>query len=126
MASRLQIEGISPDGIFSQFIFPEVFRRRIKETRFSQEWKVPGWKLRLLKMGWNGEGDPMAWLYHYMRSFNGPKYQRGMLSGFSVKRALVSGGENVVLTNHTFSSTDLGNLVISRAVLAAVRPVTLV
>lgn len=116
MAAQLKVEEISPGGIISRMVFPAAFRKRISETRFKQDWRMPGWKMQLLRMGWDGEGDPLKWLYHHMQSFRGPKYQRGSLSGGSVKRAILGSSESVTITNNTFSTTDSGLLCTSRAV----------
>jgi len=118
MASRVIIDGISPDGLFAKFTQPKAFRDRVRETRFKQDWRMPGWMYEILQLGWNGEGDPLKWLAMAMQSFKGPKYQRGMLSGMGVKRAILGGGGGggVSLTNHSLSSTDTGNLVTCRVV----------
>jgi len=110
MASRTIISDFEPDGLFEKIILPPVFRSRIRETRFKQEWKMPAWKYRILRMGWNGEGDPLKWLFQYMRGFKGPKFQRGNFAMFPVGITAVGDVGNVFLTNHGVTHTNGGGI----------------
>jgi len=117
MLSSITVLDITPNGLFSKFLLPSVFRKRIRETRFKQEWKMETELFNLLRMGWNGEDNPKKWYAQYSKRFNGPKYQRGNFSMFPAgsTAATAPTGGSVVLTNHSFSSSDFGNLVTSRA-----------
>lgn len=84
MATRLSIEGLDPNGVFAEWVFPERFRKRVGETRFKQEWKMS-----------------LAQYVAMMREFKGPRKQRGIICA-----AAVFGGARVVLTNHSLSQDN--------------------
>lgn len=100
MASKSIINRDSdPAGLIARLTMPPAFYKRVNETRFKQEWELTHFQYLCLKLGWDGEGDP----YHWMMSvFKGPKFQRGMLSGGSVRRAAWTAGPagNVSINAH--------------------------
>jgi hypothetical protein len=78
-----------PAGLLARLTMPPAFFKRVNETRFRQEWKLTPLQYLALKLGWDGHGSP--------------KYQRGMLSGMGVKRAITAGAPagSVLLNPHT-------------------------
>ena len=116
--SKMEVLSIDPNGLFAKFLYPKAFSTRLNETRFKQNWKLSKFEYACLMRNWNGEGNPLQWVAQYMKNFVGPRYQRGSVSAFVQAAAAqqgAGGGESVVLTNHTFSSSDPSNLVTSRA-----------
>jgi hypothetical protein len=74
--------------MIARLTMPPAFFKRVNETRFKQEWLLTPLQYLALKLGWDGHGSP--------------KFQRGMLSGLSVKRAITAGGAGFVRLNpHT-------------------------
>jgi len=118
MASKIIVSDIDPNNLFAMFLYPFAYSKRLKETRFKQNWNLSHFEYCCLMMNWNGEGDPKQWIIQHMKHFVGPKYQRGNFSVFPAGTVMLAAptGGNVVLTNHTFASTDTSNLVTSRAV----------
>ena len=76
------IEDFDPHGPFGVLLLPPRFRKRIKETRFIQRWKLT-----------------IPQYLQMMREFRGPKRQRGIICAVGVYPTLVSGAVN--LSNHT-------------------------
>lgn len=94
MAARSIITRDSdPRGLIARLTMPPAFYRRVNETRFRQEWKLPKIIYECLALGWDGEGD---WR----------RFLQLMLSGTGARRyARIPQGE-VILTNHTLSDTS--------------------
>ena len=108
--TRIQIAEFDPFGPFGMFFLPPRLIQRQKETRFKQEWNVTGAQYNQLMNE--------RYCVHSKRWMPLRKYQRGSVSVFAHGTIAAAGGGggggDVVLTNHTLSSTDLGALVTCR------------
>ncbi len=85
MASRLEISGMDPNGLFARMTLPPRFRKRCKETRFRQEWKLT-----------------IDQYLQMMREFKGPKRQGGIIMA-----AMAHNVGRVKITDHTLAHTDV-------------------
>jgi hypothetical protein len=87
MGSQLIITGFDPNGPFGGLILPPSMRKRQRETRFVQEWKLT-----------------MQQYVALMNPFKGPRRQRGNFAmfpaGTTAGKHVVPAG-NVVLNAHT-------------------------
>ena len=82
-----------PRGLIARLTMPPAFYRRVNETRFRQEWRMPKIIYECLTLGWDGEGD---WR----------RFLQRMLSGTGVRRyARIPQGE-VIITNHVISDVS--------------------
>ena len=83
MSNKTIITGFDPEGIFGEMILPLRFRKRQKETRFKQEWRLT-----------------LAQYAAMMREFKGPRKQRGIIAAC----AAFGAGGSVVLTTQSYSA----------------------
>lgn len=86
--NSVTVQGFDPDGPFAGMILPRPFRRRCKETRFKQEWKLT-----------------LAQYAQMIRGFKGPKRQRGnllLLAAILPSGGGTTPGPSVVLTGPKF------------------------
>ena len=93
MSALLSISDFDPEGPFAKLFLPFRLRKRQKETRFKQEWKLTA--SQYLAM---------------MKEFKGPRKQRGIV----IATAIFSGVEPltgfVVLTTHSFDKNSFANV----------------
>ena len=97
MSSQTIITGFDPKGPFAGMILPPAFRKRQKETRFKQEWRLT-----------------IAQYLALMRVFKGPRKQRGSFyAGVIATSPKPSGVASVVLNAHFFNSDGFSGTITS-------------
>lgn len=92
-ARAIMTRDSDPRGLIARLTMPPAFYKRVNETRFRQEWRMPKIIYECLALGWNGEGD---WR----------RFLQLMLSGTGVRRYARIPQGSVVLTNHSVIDED--------------------